>query len=423
MASEWLSSKSWAAGDENKAMRVLLVHNFYGAGAPSGENYVVHSERDILAERGHEVVVYSRESDEIRAKGSRGAIIGGLVTPWNQRSLREVSRIVRQFRPDVMHVHNTFPLISPSVFSVGDDVAKVLTLHNYRLFCPAAIPLRDGEVCSKCIDARSSWASIRYGCYRNSRVATLPLAASVALHRAIGTWSRRVNRFVVLSRFQASVVRHAGLPAERVIVKPNFVRGQATPLPWTKRHRYVLFAGRFGEEKGVRTLLKAWKMWGQAAPQLHLAGDGELRPEVEAMANELPVKVLGRLSRDELRLQMAQAMLVVVPSEWWETFGMVVCEAYAQGTPVAVSNLGALPELVENNRTGAIFRSGDPVSLLDCVRGLWLQPGWLEEMGQAARVEFKAKYTESVAYDNLIDLYRSAIASVGRRGQRSVREK
>jgi hypothetical protein len=158
-------------------VKVLLVHNFYGSSAPSGENQVFEAEKLLLQEMGHEVTDFSRHSDEIRSQGTWGVVRGALATPWNPWMTRAVKEAVSNFQPDVVHVHNTFPLISPGIFhAIGPRAARVLTLHNYRLFCPAAIPMRGGRVCTDCLDMRSAWPALRYGCYRDSRVATLPLA-------------------------------------------------------------------------------------------------------------------------------------------------------------------------------------------------------------------------------------------------------
>ena len=250
-------------------MRVLLVHNFYGSAAPSGENQVVEIERALLQSRGHEVVEFSRDSDELRSQGIWGAIKGAAATPWNPRSAQAICQTVANIRPDVVHVHNTFPLISPSIFHVlaGTGVGRVMTLHNYRLFCPAAIPMREGKICTDCMDQRSVLPALKHGCYRHSRLATLPLAMNVALHRGLGTWTHQVDAFIALSDFQRQRMVDAGLPAERVHVKPNFYPGSPRIVPWEQRKPYVVFAGRLTAEKGVATLMRAWQLWGADAPE------------------------------------------------------------------------------------------------------------------------------------------------------------
>src|SRR3954463_5671491 len=225
--------------------RILLAHNYYGSSAPSGENQAFDLEKALLERRGHEVRVYSRHSDEIRGRGALGVLQGALATPWNPRSVRAIRRVIDEFQPDVVHVHNTFPLISPAIFpGIASRAARVLTLHNYRLFCPAGIPLRDGKPCTECLDRKSVLPALRYGCYRGSRLATAPLALGVSLNRRRGVWENDVDAFIALTDFQREMMVAAGLPAHKVLVKPNFYPGQPQRIPWTSRRQGVVFAGR-----------------------------------------------------------------------------------------------------------------------------------------------------------------------------------
>jgi glycosyltransferase involved in cell wall biosynthesis len=393
-------------------MRILLAHNFYGSSAPSGESHVYETERALLLSRGHEVAEFTRHSDEIRRQGGWGAIKGAAATPWNPWAARAIRDTVRHFRPDVVHVHNTFPLLSPAIFHAlaGTGVARVLTMHNYRLFCPAAIPMRAGQVCTECLDSRSSWPALRHGCYRGSRLATLPLATSVSMHRRLGTWTKQVDAFIALSDFQRRLMTDSSLPLAKVHVKPNFYPGLPPVLPWQTRAPYVVFAGRLTSEKGVASLLRAWQAWGAAAPELRLVGDGELRPELERMAKGLPVRFIGQISSMEAQAQIAGARLLVLPSVCFEGFPMVVREAFAFGTPAAVSRIGPLPSIVQHGTSGVVFEPGDSDSLLRVVRAAWETPGLLERLGQGARAEFETKYTEDANYTTLMEIYQQAIS-------------
>lgn len=391
-------------------MRIILGHNFYKSIVPSGENQVFETETQLLNKNGNTVKSFTRYSDELSSKGWLGAIHGALSSTWNPWMAKSIRQGILDFKPDVIHFHNTFPLISPSVFhAIGKRAARVLTLHNYRLFCPAAIPIRDGKVCTKCLDKRSSLPSLIHGCYRSSRIATLPIAISVGVHHALGTWVNEVDAFIALSEFQRNLVISAGLPPEKVYVKPNFYAGNPSVIPWSSRKPYVVFAGRLTAEKGVLTLMRAWQAWGVEAPELRLIGDGELRPELEQMASGLPVRFLGRLSHQETQTEIASSRLLVLASECLETFGLVVVEAFAHGTPVAVSNLGPLPSIVEHGKSGFVFEPGDPISLLQEVRTAWESPGLLELTAQGARIEFEKKYTEEANYAFLIEIYKQAI--------------
>lgn len=395
-------------------MRLLLVHNHYGSEAPSGENQVFALERAMLESHGHEVQVFERHSDEIRARGAEGMVQGALATPWNPFTAKEVRTIASRLRPHVVHVHNTFPLISPSVFSaVGPDAARVLTLHNYRLFCASAILMREGRVCTECIDQRSVLPAIRHACYRDSRIATLPLAAGIALHRRRRTWHRDVEAFVALTRFQRRVMVDAGLPVGKVHVKPNFYPGRPTEVPWGERAERVVFVGRLGSEKGVDHLVSAWLAWGAAAPELVMVGDGPLRGRLEASAaasTATNIRFTGQVDAAEAQRLIAGSRLLVLPSVCFEGFPMVLREALAFGTPCAVSDMGPMPDIVAQGEAGAVFRASDPADLLRAVRELWADPARLERMGRRGRREFEAHYTESANYDALMAIYQEAIA-------------
>ncbi|MCC7082751.1 MAG: glycosyltransferase family 4 protein, partial [Burkholderiales bacterium] len=368
----------------------------------------------MLESRGHEVQVYERHSDEIRARGVAGMVQGALATPWNPFTARAVRAIASRFRPQVVHVHNTFPLISPSVFpAVGPNAARVLTLHNYRLFCASAILMRGGRVCTECIDRRSVMPAIRHACYRNSRIATLPLAAGIALHRWRRTWRRDVDAFVALTGFQRRVMIDADLPAETVHVKPNFYPGRPLETPWGERSDRVVFVGRLSVEKGAEHLVSAWLAWGASAPELVLVGDGPLRGGLEARVSAAAaanIRFVGQVDAAEAQRRIAGSRLLVLPSVCFEGFPMVLREALAFGTPCAVSDIGPLPDIVTRGEAGVIFRAGDPVDLLHAVRSLWADPARLERMGHRSRREFEAHYTESANYESLMAIYQRAIA-------------
>ena len=367
-------------------------------------------EKNLLIKNNNVVVEFSRSNDEIKDSGFAGKILAALSATWSFSMAAAIRRKIERVQPDVVHAHNTFPLISPAIFhSIGKRAARVLTLHNYRLFCPAAIPMRDGGVCTKCLEKRSSLPSMIFGCFRGSRIATLPVACSVSLHRIMGTWINEVDAFICLSEFQRKLMIEAGLPKEKVHVKPNFYPGNPAVVPWAKRKPYVVFVGRLTAEKGVVNLLRAWKAWGNEAPELRIVGAGELRSELEKLAEGLPVHFLGQLPTEQTQAEIANASLQILPSEWFETFGLVVIEAFAHGTPAAVSNIGPLPSIVEHEKSGIVFQPANPSSLLEEVRKAWETPGLLERLGQNARAEFDRKYTEDANYTILMDIYRKAI--------------
>ena len=397
-------------------MKILLVHNFYGSAAPSGENTVYLAERELLRSRGHEVLEFTRNSDEIRARGALGIVQGALATPWNPFSAARLRRVLERERPDIMHVHNTFPLLSPAVFHAtgGLPTAAVLTLHNYRTFCAAGIPERGGVPCTECLDLKSVMPAIRFGCYRNSRLATLPMAAMIALHRSLGTWTRQVDAFIALTGFQKDRLAAAGLPPERIHIKPHFYAEPPEPLPWLKREDRVVYIGRLGDYKGVHILLEAWRQWGEQAPALDIIGEGPERAKLQQMTRGVwpdeRVTFHGQLPFPEVQDRLARSQLLVLPSLCFEGFPMVIREAFALGVPVAGSRLGSIPCIVEEGKTGVLFRPGDARDLLAAVMKIRDSPGTAEAMGRAARNEFEQQYTAEKNHGILMAIYRSAMS-------------
>jgi glycosyltransferase involved in cell wall biosynthesis len=286
------------------------------------------------------------------------------------------------------------------------------------LFCAAAVPWRDGKVCTQCLDRKRSWPALAYGCYRNSRLATMPLAFSVALHRFLQTWKREVDAFIVLTEFQRDLMVEAGLPAGRVHVKPNFVPGDPAVMPWTERQAQVVYVGRLTPEKGVESLLRAWLAWGPSAPRLRIVGEGELKPHLMALAAtapDAPIEFLGQISHAAARAEIARSRLLVLPSLCFESFGLVLAEAFAFGTPAAVAEIGSLPSMVQTRGAGVVFSPGDWQAILDTVRSLWETKGVLEQMGRQARRAFEERYSEHTNYATLMDIYRAAIDTHRRR--------
>jgi glycosyltransferase involved in cell wall biosynthesis len=406
-------------------MRVLLVHNFYGSENPSGENVAYLAERELLERRGIEVVSIESSSDQIRSQGAIGLLVGGLATPYNFKAAAHIRKLAQQTRPDIVHAHNTFPLISPSIFwGVGDlPCAVVLTLHNYRLFCAAGMPMRDGQVCMQCLDKRSVGPALRYGCYRGSRIATIPLAVSIALHRQIGTWDRHVDRFITLTQHQRETMIHAGLKADLIRVKPQFYPGNPKPIPWIERNDRVLFIGRLSPEKGVRDLIGAWKALGKDGPKLDIIGDGPDRKDLEKQIDSEGldrVRMLGQLSFEDTQERIAHSRLIVVPSTWFEGFPMVIREAFAFGVPIAASRLGSLAELVKEGTSGFLFAPNSPEQIASVVRNAWSNQEGLERLGQGARESFLSSYTEDANFESLISIYEEAKAERRNRAVKAV---
>ena len=281
--------------------------------------------------------------------------------------------------------------------------------------------MRHGAICTDCLDRRSVGPALRHGCYRDSRVATAPLAAGIALHRMRDTWNKDVDAFIVFSEFQRDKMIAAGLPAERIHMKPNFYDSYPSVTPWANRYRDIVFVGRLTREKGVHSLIAAWRHWGAGAPRLTFIGDGEDRTALEKAAQGLPIEFLGQRSAPEAIAVIAAARLLILPSECFEGFPMVFCEAFAHGTPIAASHLGPLPALIEPVDAGITFPAADPVGLQRAVASLWLDPERLAAKAANARAAFEAHYTARANLKQLRKIYDAARATVEARRTRATR--
>ncbi|KUL37132.1 glycosyltransferase [Streptomyces regalis] len=393
-------------------MYVLVVHNRYASAQPSGENKVVDQEVELLRAAGHRVEVFERRSDDIAARSLLGKAAVPLLVPWNPGVRKELAARLRAERPDVVHIHNVFPLLSPAVLAACADagVPAVATLHNYTQVCPPGTLQRDGRPCTECVGSAAPLPAVRHGCYRNSRLATVPLAVSLSVNRR--RWWTGVERFFCISAAQRDVLVQAGMPAERLAVKHNFV-----PDPDDRRAgagEHLLYLGRLAEAKGVRLLMAAWDeiaASGGVGVPLVIAGAGPLEREVTAWAaGRDDVRCVGLLDPAECQKAIARSVAVVAPSTWLEAFGLVVVEAMAAGVPVVAAGHGAFVELVEDGVTGLLHRPGEPASLASCIRRIAAEPALGREMGQAARRRYEQGFSPAVGLERLVEGYRTAIA-------------
>jgi glycosyltransferase involved in cell wall biosynthesis len=386
-------------------MKILLVHNRYRI--PGGEDTVVQAEMSLLETYGHEVTLL--ESNNADISGVLGRIRTGVGAVYSRRGKRRVAAELARVRPDVMHVHNFFPLFSPSVYFAAREagIPVVQTLHNYRLVCPNALLFRDGHVCEDCLGVAVPAAGIVHGCYRGSRLGTAPVTAMLATHRLLGTWTQMVDAYIVLTEFSRKKLIEGGLPAEKMFVKPNFVH--PSPAIGNGDGGFALFAGRLSEEKGVSTLLAAWKQLAAEIP-LKMIGEGHLASIVKLAAEESSgIEWLGQVTRDKVVELMRRASLLIFPSIWYETFGMSIIEAFAVGLPVVSSNLGVMSSLVRHRETGLHFRAGDADDLVAQVRWARSHVNELREIRRGARQEDEAHYTAERNHEMLINIYQTAI--------------
>jgi glycosyltransferase involved in cell wall biosynthesis len=378
-------------------MRILQVHNSYRH--LGGEDSVVRAESALLRSHNHEVESYSRNNDDI---STMAKIAVAQQTLWSSRTTHDLTNLISKFFPDVIHVHNTVPLISPSLYWAAGQVGVpvVQTLHNFRLMCLNGLFLHEGRVCEDC-QGHIPWRGVLKKCYRGSSAASAVLASTISLHRALGTYDNKVMRYIAFNDFCRDKFIEGGLPAERIVIKPNFVD---SPAPQDLARNGFLFVGRLSLEKGLDVLVGAVSLL--PAVQLRVAGVGPKAAKLDGIAG---VTTLGSLVGSAVRDEMNNATALVVPSICYETFGLVVIEAFATGLPVIASRIGALESLVRDNETGLLF---EPGNVQDLARKLaWAQahPDAMAEMGRKARLQYEAEFTAERNYGQLMEIYETSI--------------
>jgi glycosyltransferase involved in cell wall biosynthesis len=391
-------------------MKIVMVHNTYREAG--GEDVVFESEKRLLERKGHVVIPYVRSNTELQNASflDRIAIAPRMV--WSSKTRHEFAAILETECPDIVHIHNTFMVISPSIYSACSErsIPVVQTLHNFRLLCPAGNFFRDGMICKECVD-QSLLRSIHYGCYRNSRGATAGVALMLAIHRALNTWRASITRFITLTEFAKEKFIAAGFPSDKFAVKPNFA--DPDPRERASPGEYAVFIGRLTENKGVRVLLNAWREIPGQYP-LQIVGDGPERSALEANAREWRLSGItfrGRLSRDAVIETVKGARFIIVPSTLYEGLPMCIVESFACGTPVLCSRLGGLAEIVEDHLTGLHFNPGDAQDLASTVERAWSHPLELAKMGRAARGKYETDYTAEKNYSLLMGIYEQALAA------------
>jgi len=390
-------------------MKILLVHNFYRQ--PGGEDVVFNNEAMLLREHGDEVVLYTRSNDEI----NEGSLSGNLQmlreTIWSKRTAKDLDRLIRKEKPEVVHFHNIFPLISVAGYQACRDngVPVVQTIHNYRMLCPKATLFRNGEVCEDCAGKVFPWPGILHACYRNRRVETAVVAAMSGFHQLARIRQNRVNMFIVLTSFARELFIANGLQEEKIFIKPNFIIPD--PGPGEHKGNFALFAGRLSDEKGIISLIEAWK--GIEDFQLRIVGDGplyEMAAEIIRKHNLANIKLMGGIPRQEVIDLMQTASFLVFPSIWYEGFPVTLAEAFACGLPVLGSSIGAVKEIIDDDKTGLLFRPGDVQDLQRAIQWVLTNPVKMEQMGKRAREKYLNEYTQERNYKLLMDVYRSAIS-------------
>ena len=385
-------------------MRIFLVHNRYKQAG--GEDAEFEAEGKLLRQCGHEVLDFVKDN----------AIVDGMPhlrlaadTIWSQSSRKKLEQLLRENKSDIVHFHNTLPLISPAAYyaAKAEGVPVVQTLHNYRFLCPNGLFFRHGHVCEDCLHKAIAWPGVPHSCYQTSRPATGMVAAMLAVHRGMGTWTKVVDRYIALTTFAKAKFVEGGLPSDRIVVKPSFVEDRRRKAADGAVRQGALFVERLNPEKGVHTLLRAWS---SVDTPLRVVGDGPLLEDVRS-ASALALVSLGWMTPDEVVAEMGCAAFLVMPSECYEVFPMTLAEAFCQGLPVIASRLGAMAEVVEDRVTGLHFTPDDAGDLAAKVRWAVEHPDEMRVMGVNARRVYEEKYTPEVNYRQLMAIYDQAIES------------
>lgn len=389
-----------------RPLKILLAHNRYLISG--GERQVFEAELNLLRDNGHDVEVYI---DDNRRIAELGSMRTAAKTIWSSETHQRISEILRQGQFDLVHVHNFFPLISPSIFyaAQAQQVPVIQTLHNFRLLCVNGTLFREDAVCEACVGRKVPWPGVRHACYRESRGGSATVAAMLSFHRAIRTWSKKINTYIALTEFSRQKLIEGGLPSGKIAVKPNFIAND--PGQGEGQGNFALYVGRLSSEKGITPLLAAWRQLDDKIP-LRIVGDGPLSEMVSsAAASSSAVEYLGRLDNDQVLDLMRNALFLVFPSLCYENFPLTIIEAFATGLPVLTSDLGNAANLVQAQQTGLHFKTGDTSDLARAATWMAEHPEMLQPMRLAARRTYEENYTPAQNYQLLCAIYEKTIAS------------
>lgn len=387
-------------------MKITIVHNFYAQ--KGGEDVVVENELSMLRSMGHQVSFVSAHNSSINTIADKFWTLAGTV--YNLRAKKRFAQHISAFQPDIVHVHNFFPKLSPSIFDACAEagIPSVMTLHNFRILCPTAFLYHSGRIEERSLHG-SCWWAVREAVYRHSIVGSAIVAAMVQYHRAVGTWTRKVDAFIALTEFAKAIFVQGGLPSAKIFVKSNATYSSPDYSGPRLARRGALFVGRLSEEKGLSELVNAWK--GIDHP-LRIVGSGGLEDWIrEAASGNANIELLGALTQHDVQLQMQRSEFLIVPSKWYEMFAMVVAEAFSCGLPVLASKLGGLAEIIQDGQTGIHISSLAPDGLARVIQWAFDHPNEMRAMGMNAKRAFEENYTQATNYKRLMEIYGSVISS------------
>jgi len=389
-------------------MKILHVHNYYQI--PGGEKQTVNKQKELLEENGNRVILHCRNNKEILNYSLSQKISFPFHVIYNSKTVKEIREIVEREKPDIAHIHNVFPLISPSIYYVLKNmkIPVVQTVHSYRFLCSNGLFLNnDGKICERCKNGNFFNAMLRK-CYRDSYLQTFGMAFTLCLHRKLRTFTNKIDFFIAPSNFLRKKLIEGGIPEKKIVVRPHFVKcGEIKPS--YEFDNYVVYMGRLSREKGLFALLRAWK---KISITLKIIGEGPIRNELENFVSQAEisnVEFLGFIGGPKRFSILKKAMFMVFPSEWYESFGYTIIESFACGTPVIASRIGGPQELVENGVTGFLFQPGNTKDLLQKISDLMENKKLLLKMRHNARKLAEERYSENVGYKNLMDVYKDTL--------------
>ena len=391
-----------------KNYRILQIHNFYQI--PGGEDVVVRNEKRLLEEHGHKVYTYYRSNSELAKKGIVGKLFLPFTAVFSLKTYREVKKLIRENQIDIVHVHNTLTMVSPSVFYAAFrcKVPVVQTLHNCRMLCPAGSFFRDNVICEECVQ-HGMGCAIRHKCYRNSKLQSFVSAAILQIHRFVGTY-RRVN-FICLTEFNRKKLlesldtKKEIVNPERVYIKPNFTFAEEiVPNEVRSDEEYFLFAGRVEALKGIDIAVRAFEKLPDK--KLYVAGNGPMMEEMQRYVREHHmenVKFLGYLQKDEMSEKFYQAKAVIMTSQCYEAFAMTIAEAYSYGVPVIAGRVGNMDGMVQDGITGVKFTYNSAEDLADKISAFDAMD--LSVLKKNARAFYAERLRPEDNYQKLIRIY------------------
>lgn len=390
---------------------VLIVHNFYQI--PGGEDTVVANEKSLLEKKGHKVILYTRNNSEIKKMGVLKKILIPFNLIYNFKTYRDVRRLIKEQDIEIVHVHNTLSLISPSVYyaAFSRGISVVQTVHNFRLVCPAATFYRNNNICEDCLTGDLRCA-LKHGCYRNSRIQTMACVISMTFHRLLGTY-RKIN-YICLTEFTKKKLLEVNHKHKKeiiregsVYVKPNFTYENTVEK---RQGGYFLFIGRIEQIKGIDILIEAFSQLPEK--KLLIAGTGSEFEKYKALAAKaVNIEFLGFLEREELNNIISGAKAVIVTSQWYETFGMIIAEAFASHIPVITGDIGNIGALVEDGVDGFKFIYNSAQSLKETI--IRFDSEYDEAWGDNAYREYTEKYSPDENYRQLNEIYEKIYKKIG----------